>query len=544
MVFSTTRRATQTPEKFTMATTWMLHNTPPPPIDVSGLHAPAKPIGSPDGTELLANAEISAFQEQQLWLAKMLRDDALSVSSGGEAAASPRGGRPGRVARLMRYLMTQQRTKGAKSQPLTAEALQAAELINELVDESRKAGASPGGSTILSRASTDHSDGAPPGTALSAVQVQQLWLARLLRDDALSVSSYCEEEANESPRSRRRSLPPALLSRVLKLQRLAPLSRTPSLKRRPSAPAADATALAGELAACTALDGAAALEAAAEAEAPPEAAADEAAAEEAEVPAAPVARPDPGTSAALLGAELSTRQEEQLWLAKLLRDDALAVSGGAEAAASPRGGRPSRVARLMRYLQAERREARAAKKSARGRSASQPLTAEALQAAELMDELVSESRKAGASPGGSTILSRASTDHGRRRASGDGAVGGAGAAVVARAAAAGRRSVGELILRGGGERVAEVAAQEGAGGTSLPCAPAPEARAAQPHAVAQAPPVGAGGGRDGAGGRAGGVHRPRERARGGGGGGGSGGGRRAVGGGEGGGGRGGGRGRC
>ena len=220
-----------------MATTWMLHNTPPPPIDVSGLHAPAKPIGSPDGTELLANAEISAFQEQQLWLAKMLRDDALSVSSGGEAAASPRGGRPGRVARLMRYLMTQQRTKGAKSQPLTAEALQAAELINELVDESRKAGASPGGSTILSRASTDHSDGAPPGTALSAVQVQQLWLARLLRDDALSVSSYCEEEANESPRSRRRSLPPALLSRVLKLQRLAPLSRTPSLKRRPTAPA-------------------------------------------------------------------------------------------------------------------------------------------------------------------------------------------------------------------------------------------------------------------------------------------------------------------
>ena len=193
-----------------MATTWMLHNTPPPPIDVSGLHAPAKPIGSPDGTELLANAEISAFQEQQLWLAKMLRDDALSVSSGGEAAASPRGGRPGRVARLMRYLMTQQRTKGAKSQPLTAEALQAAELINELVDESRKAGASPGGSTILSRASTDHSDGAPPGTALSAVQVQQLWLARLLRDDALSVSSYCEEEANESPRSQRRKAPAAL----------------------------------------------------------------------------------------------------------------------------------------------------------------------------------------------------------------------------------------------------------------------------------------------------------------------------------------------
>ena len=59
-----------------MATTWMLHNTPPPPIDVSGLHAPAKPRSSPDGTELLANAEISAFQEQQLWLAKMLRDDA------------------------------------------------------------------------------------------------------------------------------------------------------------------------------------------------------------------------------------------------------------------------------------------------------------------------------------------------------------------------------------------------------------------------------------------------------------------------------------
>ena len=162
--------------------------------------------------------------------------------------------------------------------------------MGELVSESRKAGASPGGSTILSRASTDHGDGAapPPGTALSAVQVQQLWLARLLRDDALSVSSYCEEEANESPRSQRRKAPAALLSRVLRLQRLAPLGRTPSLKRRPSAPAADATALAGELAACTALENAPAV--AAEAEAPAEAdepsAAAKAAAAEAEAEAA------------------------------------------------------------------------------------------------------------------------------------------------------------------------------------------------------------------------------------------------------------------
>ena len=218
----------QTPEKFTMATTWMLHNTPPPPIDVSGLHAPAKPIGSPDGTSPRERRDLrlpgaAAVAGEDAPRRRALGE--LRRRGGGVAARRAAG----RVARLMRYLMTQQRTKGAKSQPLTAEALQAAELINELVDESRKAGASPGGRTILSRASTDHSDGAPPGTALSAVQVQQLWLARLLRDDALSVSSYCEEEANESPRSRRRSLPPALLSRVLKLQRLAPLSRTPSL---------------------------------------------------------------------------------------------------------------------------------------------------------------------------------------------------------------------------------------------------------------------------------------------------------------------------
>ena len=269
------------------------------------------------------------------------------------------GGRPRRAAHAVPRGPAAH--EGRKAQPLTAEALQAAELISELVDESRKAGASPGGSTILSRAAPT-----TPTARLRGRRCRRYGCSscgsRAARDGALSVSSYCEEEATESPRSRRRSLPSSVA--VLRLQRLAPLSRTSSLKRRPSAPAADTTALAGELAACTALDGAAALEAAAEAEAPPEAAADEAAAEEAEVPAAPVAS-DPGTSAALLGAELSSRQEEQLWLAKLLRDDALAVSG-AEAAASPRGGQPGRVAR--RCVTCRPSVARRAAKSARGRA--------------------------------------------------------------------------------------------------------------------------------------------------------------------------------
>ena len=276
----------------------------------------------------------------------------------------------------MRYLMTQQRTKGAKSQPLTAEALQAAELINELVDESRKAGASPGGSTILSRASTDHSDGAPPGTALSAVQVQQFDGSRGCCGTTLCRFELVLRGGGERVAAVAASFAPLRFCRACSGFRGSRRSAsTSSLKRRPSAPAADATALAGELAACTALDGAAALEAAAEAEAPPEAAADEAAAEEGGAGGAGGAS-GPGHLGGSPRRRALTRQERaQLWLAKLLRDDALAVSGGAEAAASPRGGRPSRVARLMRYLQAERREARAAKKSARGRSASQPLTA-------------------------------------------------------------------------------------------------------------------------------------------------------------------------
>jgi len=227
------------------------------------------------------DGELTPIQQQQLWLARLLEEDALSVTSHSDTIRSDswKGeAKGGRVAQLMRALskrlpsVTRRLSRSSSSSSLlTEEQLRLADLVYGLVEETMAEQGSLKVEGMLKAcrpALTDEvlssgegaaveppyavgayhtlrrkmlpSSSAPPDSEadgeLTPIQLQQLWLAKLLHEDALSVSSCGgrQTEADAPARGTAKGSSARLLMRVLSMYGRSAKQTLRTLRRHPS----------------------------------------------------------------------------------------------------------------------------------------------------------------------------------------------------------------------------------------------------------------------------------------------------------------------
>ena len=175
---------------------------------------------------------------QQLWLSKLLADEAIDDAmsytneSSMEPATPAKQTRKNRVRALMGHLLVLFRSKGASNESASPRSSReaAVDIIDQLLRDASDADKEAhqtwtpvaGPVPVLSPSGTVEvvADAKAPSTvAFTPFQVQQLWLASKLRDDALSVTSHTPTDDDlgslGSPSGLRGGR--ALLSRVLSL---------------------------------------------------------------------------------------------------------------------------------------------------------------------------------------------------------------------------------------------------------------------------------------------------------------------------------------
>ena len=175
---------------------------------------------------------------QQLWLSKLLADEAIDDAmsytneSSMEPATPAKQTRKNRVRALMGHLLVLFRSKGASNESASPRSSReaAVDIIDQLLRDASDADKEAhqtwtpvaGPVPVLSPSGTVEvvADAKAPSTvAFTPFQVQQLWLASKLRDDALSVTSHSPTDDDlgslGSPSGLRGGR--ALLSRVLSL---------------------------------------------------------------------------------------------------------------------------------------------------------------------------------------------------------------------------------------------------------------------------------------------------------------------------------------